>query len=176
MLIRIIRDSIEENKNAGDTCSFISGKKSITFKCSEIPEILKEKVYVMCQLHNSEKCEKIISGCFCDDSILTNIVEILKTNMEEFKRCNFSLSVENEIQTIYHPPIPKYSYEFENPDIICLHCNSKIKIRDLSSDVCLGSCITKICPECGCCDCIDEDIKYEKIENIIGEFLNNQEK
>lgn len=159
MKIKIDRSSIRENPNAGSTVSYIQGKSDITFTFKgELPDCLNVNKNCVITYLQTVNNEKIYHGRLTSNDVIDKL---------RLKGALINISCAND--RVYHDPIPKYSFEYENVEIICKYCHEKFMSDDLVDDFiddgeyCYST--HNGCPKCNVCDCCD-DITYEKIEEV----------
>ena len=165
MKIKIDRDSIKKNPDAGRTEYLIEGyprEMRVEFWIWEQidPEEtfgLKNAFITTLQVRASSSTGILVSTRFED-------LEILKA-VEGFK----ILSVDYYIptRTMWSmTPEPEFLFEYENTNITCYLCRESFSWRDLDSDY-HGNDVWNdtICPKCGTWDCCE--LKFEKLEDIV---------
>jgi hypothetical protein len=154
-LIKIKRDSIKKNPNAGNTVTRVQGLKSVSFiiESYDIPDLPAEFI-VTDWVKNGKliKASGVINGPITSEQFAKWV------NIEGIR-----LTVENGINTIHHMPEPDYLYEYEETYLKCKHCKNKINVEDIETDYDI---VTLTCPECGAYDSFPK-YKYEKIEDVI---------
>lgn len=68
-------------------------------------------------------------------------------------------------------PDPEYLFEYEPMEARCVHCGKSSPVEDFGDDYFFdGSdeyAVTDICPKCGIPDSVDEEIRYESIEEAL---------
>lgn len=156
--IKIIPNSIEKNKDAGETVSYLAGRKEVRFITVNLPDYFIDGKN--CIITEREfQGDEIIR---CSGFITSN--ELAQTIIQE-KPVGLRIEINNELQRIEHPPIPEYSYEYENIQIRCNNCRRKIYLDDLESDSFEDCYSDLICPKCGAWGCCE--LKYEKIDDTV---------
>ena len=156
MFIKIIRESIKENSRVGETNTLIPGKQQVDFKCSKLPETLKRNRH-RCFIKSSHNSD--IEGVI-DISVINELTE------KDFIDNDLSISVTREIQKVYHDPIQKYTYEYEDPEVVCCSCRKKVKLSQLIDECfCVDEPLIKRCPLCEYP--FTETLDYERIEDVI---------
>jgi len=156
--IKIILSSIEKNKDAGATTTFVQGPIKVLFKTTLLPEYFID----------GENC--IITEYEVENAVKTNYSGLITSNelmkrMAKEKPDDMIIEVSNDVQRIDHQPIPKYSYEYENIKVRCASCGKKMYSDELESDCYDDGYSDTICPKCGAWDCCE--LEYEKIDDVI---------
>lgn len=161
--IKIDRKSIKVNPNAGAMMSRVLGHREVTFECiGEFPKELvdgKNVHLISWEEFNGKRIKT--NGYVFDDETEKFIWEKLRT--KEWVR--FNMKMEQNYQTIHHPPIAKYSYKFKDKQLKCNFCKSKIMYSQLKSDSGeFGEHSFEVCPICGAWDCCE--LKFEHINDV----------
>lgn len=156
MKIKIDRSSIKKNPNAGSTVSYIQGKDCATFTVKgELPDCLSVGKNCIIISLQENKYEKIYHGRLISEGVIDELIK-LKNVLVERHFTNMP---------IYHDPIPEYSFEYENVEVICEYCHQRFMSDDflIEDD---GDYFTyNGCPKCGAYDCCGH-VTYEKIEEV----------
>jgi len=167
--IKIDLDSIKVNENAGSTVSRYPTNSEIEFSFvgdinnfKLIEELEKKKLCYIREItypsidDNSDNIFKCNGLIFYDSIDFDNI------------KC-INITTHLNYVTLQHLPVDKYSYQYEDINIICSECGGKFKSNDLLSldnDNDEFFVFTETgCPICGewfCCE-----IEYETIENAL---------
>lgn len=161
-IIKIRLNSIIKNKDAGNTQSKCYHGKTIRFKAYELPKMFKDGVNCVVQQH------KKINGIPHDyEGIITSDDLLKELSINKIK--GIEIEIENHFNTVYHSPIPEYSYKYQNKVMKCSYCGEKIKYNDLNyDDIDIYTYSNTVCPECGEWDCVE--LEYEKIEDALKRF------
>ena len=152
--VKIDTNSIKLNENRGETTTRIRTGKTAKFKAQYLPDDFIDGdncVIFSWQEINGKKTN--VEGEIINDELIDKIfIE---------KRKGIEIEIQFHSQQFEHCPISKYSYNYENTEVICCECEEKVMTNDLKSDG--GEYYSdKICPKCGKFDCCS--LKYEKID------------
>lgn len=158
-LIKIDIATIKKNDDYGSTQTIAIANKTIAFTAKTLPDYFIDGVNCISASWQeiggikSNVCGYIISE------------ELIKKCFNE-KPQGVEIKVESNAIIIDHAPTPKYSFKYENTEIICLGCGEKIMTDDLISEESAdGEYYSEaICPKCGEVDCCD--LVYQNIEDI----------
>lgn len=152
--INIDKSSIKKNKNAGSTVTNIPTNKEIYFSCKSLPSNFIDKQNVIITEYYLNDDGKFIDceGIILDESLLDNIPPNVKINIQ-FNH-----------YTVYHQPIAKYSFEYENPLISCSECDEYFYFNELLENDNDEYYSNTVCPKCGEIDCCK--IEYQNINEI----------
>jgi hypothetical protein len=159
-LIKIKRDSIKKNPNAGRDSVQIPMPWQVTFETNmtkdELPEWLQGNITEW-SIGTDHSLTKGWLGVV-DDRVMEYAYSVIKDGNR------FSIEAKRDIQTIRSiTPEPKYNYKYKNTKVKCNHCQQMIPVNDIKKDVYEG--IFDVCPKCGDGDTFD--YKYEQIEDAI---------
>ena len=165
--IKIDLNSIEKNKNAGNTVTRFSRRSYITFQCDQLPNdfILPEGCYIMQHTIGKNKMTDIIGHLdFYNESTISSFP----------KDSHLTIKIEIPICEMIQPPEQKFFFEYENTELVCSNCKQKIMSYDLDNDYDFSDSYSDtICPLCHCFDCCE--IKYEIIEDALKRMKNNED-
>lgn len=163
-LIKIDRNSIKKNKNAGSCQSHILGAIETTFKtiCSldEYSELLNDKnVYINTFSNHIDFGINLTGG-------------IINNDIHHKLPGKYEIESNNNIETVNHFPIPKYSFQYENTPIECSECKNLIPRDEIEQD----SYYTEdddidyeICPICKAHDSFEYE--FESIDDALKPVL-----
>lgn len=154
-LIKINRNSIKKNKNAGSCQSHILGAIETTFTtiCSldEYSELLNDKnVYI------NTFSNRIDFGINLTGGIINN-------NIHHKLPGKYEIESNKNIETVNHFPIPKYSYQYENTPIKCNECKSLIPYDEIEKDSFRAEdddIMIDICPICQAQNSFDYEFEH----------------
>jgi phage FluMu protein Com len=140
-LIKIIRSSIKENINAGNTTTLLPGRTEIT--CTYQGDFH----YSICEdlVIESEEYDKEGNLLLTEFRFIGNPEksEILK-ELSKDPKC--SINIDRDMQMLQHMPEPKYHYKYENPLIKCDECNKKVRLSEIIMEYDEG--VYHQCPNC----------------------------
>lgn len=151
ILVKIQRDSIRKNPNAGRTSFVVHGPSEIRFKYQgNNPELLKNCTII--SEHSSGEVEGYIDN---PDDIkeLANIP-------------GMKIEVKNNFTRHEHLPEPQYLYEYEDPKIKCSQCKEDIYISKIHTDYDDWDNEYTECPNCKGVNTFPE-IQYEHIQDAL---------
>lgn len=155
ILVRINIDSIKENKDYGSIQTRIMTGRTIKFKAQYLPDYFVNEVNcIILSWEEENGTISNIEGEIFSDKLIERVFNEKPKGIE--------IEIKNNSTTVYHAPIPKYSFTYENTEVICYECGEKIMTNDLQSDESSDGeyYSDKICPKCGAFDCCL--IEYEK--------------
>jgi hypothetical protein len=163
-LIKIKRDSIKKNPNAGRDTYHVpmrwKGEFETNVPREGLPAYFKNHI-------SSWSCspnESIYSGELFEQPPEDMIAYIQDVIAKGFK---FEVKFNREIQTIYsNTPEPEYRYQYENTPVECNNCHTMVPVEDIEEDE-FEETLMKICPKCNFWNTFD--FEYEKIEEVIKE-------
>ena len=129
--VKIDRDTVKKNPNAGQTTTIIQTKETHLFRTrKKLPKevVIGENVIINEAQH--------ISGMGIGDKpYIEYRGEIIdKALINVFFENNIPIEVEFEHDTVIHSPIPPYSFEYENIELQCCGCKSKFNLDKLESE------------------------------------------
>lgn len=163
-LIKIDRNSIKKNKNAGQTTSYIPGIETITFsgEClqEDIDRLEKEKGIHITTRYLGESPFKKISGILDHGQLVYLMPK------------GFTIDFSNNYETVNHLPISKYSYQHENTEIECNECKQLIQYDEIEKDSFRtedDDIYFDVCPNCQAHDSFDYE--FEPIENALNPVI-----
>lgn len=68
-------------------------------------------------------------------------------------------------------PSPPYLFEYEPMLAKCVHCGAESSVEDFDDDWYFDGCdeypVSDICPNCKMPDAVEEEIKYETVEEAL---------
>lgn len=143
-LIKIDRNSIKKNKDAGRTSTYIPGVETITFEgeCSqgEIDRLEKERgIYIGKITHDNSKLKKITGNL--DHA---GLIDLLPNG--------FIIESSTNMQILSHLPIPEYSFKYENTVLQCCECLNMVHRKDIQRDETVNEDLDEysfdVCPIC----------------------------
>ena len=155
-IIRIDRETIKKNPNAGSTQSHMQGLREVTFKIESdnIPEWFHKDPFYPTEWEIG-KMKGLISGAITDEMI------------EKFKGVKgLSVDIKCNPITIEHTPAPDYFYDYEQTTLKCKHCKNKIAVDEIECDWILDEYEVEICPICKQENTFPK-YKYERIEDVL---------
>lgn len=154
-LVKIDRESIKKNSNAGQRSFTTIGYPEIRFKAVNLPKELPNDMLV--------SSIELINDKYHYEGIITS-----PQWEERQKSFNLEIEINRNFQRFYHEPIPPYNYSYENIDLKCNNCKSKIKLFDLISDMVDEDgneyYSDEVCPICRTFNCLDMKLEYEKFD------------
>jgi len=164
-LILIDKKSIKRNPNAGSQVTKMFGAREIDFECDKLPDILidEKNCFISTYKVSNKGVKSDITGYLDND----DLIEELLTN-KRYKDCNITINVHNNIETINHFPIPKYSFKYTPLKVKCNECGHEFMSNEFLSmsnddDDEYRSTVTG-CPKCNEYDCCD--VRYQNIKEI----------
>mgnify|MGYP000278842373 CR=1 FL=1 len=122
--IKIKRDSIKLNPNFGQTSTKVPTTQIVTFEIKGfVPESIKnDSNFVIEHFEMNEEY-----GDVCTKGYIKNPNEIGHNYPH-----NVSISIEQKFMTVFHPPIPKYSFEYDmDVKLKCTNCGTEHLIKDI---------------------------------------------
>lgn len=158
-LIKIDRKTIRKNPNAGNNVYQYSlgdtgGTVTITGKEGD----LVSPTWV-------ERTWDQMSG------LLISFRELNPKEIDGNPGLKISMTKRTNIQTLYTlSPEPEWLYEYEDTQLTCLSCQKSFSHTKLEDYYDEDSSNNEICPCCGKWDCIDGEVRNEKIEDVIAEL------
>lgn len=181
-LIRIDRNTIKRNPNAGSTQTLIPGNATFKFTF-DVP--FYETEIDFDNLNNTKGLpyDEFKLGVNCnlvsvsvDNDIATLVIAATSNELPDlvsngFRPKGVSLSMDRNVTVCDHSPEPDYFYEYEPAMIECMHCGHEFNHNELSSDSFLVGddfdeiFVQDICPNCNAGDCCEYE--YEKIEDVL---------
>ena len=159
-LVKIDIATIKQNKDYGSRQTTINTGKTITFKANVLPNHFKNgENCVITSWQETDGAKSEINGYIISDDLIQKCFKDKTEGVE--------ILIENHLHTIYHEPIPKYSFKYENTEVICSNCGKKIMTDDLVSEESADGeyYSDAICPKCGAVDCCD--LVYQNIDDIL---------
>lgn len=158
--IKIKRDSIKKNPNAGNTSSIIQGLKEAKFKIESysIPDIIKNEPFFITEFTEENgvltSASGVINGPITPDQF-----------SEWMLIQGISITISNNTRVIHHMPEPDYLFEYEDTEVKCRHCKNMVDVDSIEQDE-FGGDLLNICPICGHENTFPE-YKYEKIGDVV---------
>ena len=158
-LIKIDKDSIRKNPNAGQTMTITEGPQRpimFIYQGGPVPEFFDNedvRIYSNTVRVNSRVVE--ITGYLYNHNMLNELIEATKGGTLQY-------SINENSQTLYHNPLPEYYFDYIPTQIICSNCKESFDYSELLSDSIDENYSNEICPKCnywGCCE-----IEYEKLK------------
>jgi hypothetical protein len=169
VFIKIRLSSIRKNPDYAPGCrKYINGVATMTFTCKgPLPISFKEGENIAITTRNLD----FIDGLYYEGYVIGDIdVEALQR-----EKSNVVLSVNREPIEITSNE-PEYLYEYIPVDVICSNCGRHFLSSALQSDSYYDGeeyyYNDEVCPKCQAWGCLDEELKYETIE----EALNRKKK
>jgi hypothetical protein len=159
VLVKIIRESIKKNPDAGKTYTRLHIGNETSFEVKgKVPELLmNEEVAIITEWEEKEDGVYNAKG-FIEDP--DSVQEILSTlQKESSKDYSVSINTKSNYQEIPHNPLPKYLYKYENPEIECSECKSKVFYSDIERDCDDEYGCYDVCPVCQAHDSFDFDLE-----------------
>jgi len=160
ILVKIDAASIKQNKDRGSTQTRIRTGKTAKFKARVMPDFfINDENYVITSWQENNGVKSNIEGEIISDELIEKCFNEKPEGIE--------VTIDFHSDVINHAPIPKYSFTYENMEVICCECGEKIMTDDLKSDESEDSeyYSDKICPKCGEFDCCS--LKYENIDDAV---------
>lgn len=165
ILIKIKRDSIKKNPNAGRDNITVYGPREVSFKCEgPLPTYLKEGINCFITQQSIGKSE------WYEGVLIEKDNDIIDSLLKE-KESNITVNVTRFVDTSYRPAEPAYLFEYEDPLLKCCNCNQEVAASEIRKDCNYDGCWDE-CPKCEGMNTF-EDIEYEHIDDaIINSKLN----
>lgn len=169
VIVKIKRDSIRKNPNAGRMHTTISRGIDIEFRLKgfrKLPDFLEEDkhAFITSQSFSTNPFD------YEDNWIKGHLIDASK--LEELQKTKGAeVTLHHNTETFRHMPEPYYFYEYENPQVECKHCHSSVHVKDIINDWEFdGEDEYEYieCPICGYRDTFPE-IKYETITEALRE-------
>lgn len=158
MIVKIKRDSIRKNPNAGNLAVQAKGyQKRFTYK-GEMPEEIISHVRVeSSEFDGSNRIFKVL--------VVSNQEEILQLLSHDSKA---TIEPDQEPDIADQLPEPVYFYEYENPWTECAQCQTKIRVNDVVFQI--DDYKDSGYYQCPACKAIDSfNIEYERIEEALSD-------
>lgn len=161
MFVKIVKDSIRKNPRAGATETHVSRGVDVSFEIeglSTLPDFLTdEKIAVISSqtLDLGTNTVRRIGGYLLDHS-----------KIDELLKIGASITSRNNIETYRHSPEPSYIYTYENPEVECSNCHSKVHVNDIESDYEDDEYYYEECPVCHSRNTFPE-LEYETIDQAL---------
>src|SRR5579859_3338393 len=159
-LIKIDRNSIQQNHNEGSCTTHLFGVSETTFKteCTEkeFEELKKIKEIIISTWTESINDKIKITGHLLDIGFMPALPG------------KWQIDSTNNIETIHHLPIPKYSFKYENTLIECSECKNLIPRNEIEHDSYYiedDDIDYEICPICKAHDSFDYE--FESIDDAL---------
>jgi len=160
-LIKIDRNSIKENKDAGSPTTKVLGRWTCEVELKSLPpsELIAGKGAFIKRFSYIDMEHGVDSPIIDSCTVVINDPKLI----EEFAKLpDAIIKQENNYVDLKHRPIPKYSFDYENPEIECDSCGAKVKREDIISDV-AGDWYyeypCQICPHCGDTDTFEYEFE-----------------
>lgn len=163
-LVKIDRNSIKKNPNAGNTQTRIALGSECTLQIKNhlIPGFLVDGEND-CFLQKWNDVESIFK--IYNRDIVDKLVELGIKN--KYSKELFYINIEHKNQVFNHFPESKYFYYYENTLVECDNCHQKIAIKNVIEEYGDEGEHYFQCPICKEIDTFE--IEYEKIEDVIKE-------
>lgn len=176
-LIKIDRSTIRRNKDAGSTVSYVPTKWTCSFdyKGKVVPivdevqndwfaidtDLLNHNEdYLLTEvIHGDQDLVVEARGCFTKpfDYEVVRKVEGISNISEQYERVK-----------VEHPPIPKYSFKYEDVEVTCQFCRKSTLMREVEVYVDGAGESHEMCPLCLSLDSF-EQVEFEDIESVVGQ-------
>jgi len=155
--IKIDRNSIKENKNAGSTRTMMMGEWRCEAELKSLPpsELIAGKGAFIKRISYRDMEHGVDTPMIDSCTVVINDPKLI----EEFSKIPGAvIKQDNNYVDIRHSPIPKYSFEYEDTDIECDSCGAKVKREDIISDW-YHEYSYQECPHCGEIDTFDYEFE-----------------
>lgn len=167
-LIRINRNSVRLNKNHGSCSTMIAGSLNIEFSAKKLPDCFIDGKNCIIQTWECTNYGREIDGV--NDNSKVNCTGVILSDdlldmCVENKFEGVTINMKRGMNRIYHQPIPKYSFEYEDSEVQCCECGETFKRSELLHDEIDDYYSLSVCPKCGEFDCCE--LEYEKINDVI---------
>lgn len=174
MLIKIRRDSIRPNPNAGRDTLNIYGRETHHMT----------RVWWLFDMHGS--CQGLFTvseqAIGNSDNLDWHVLQVAQFTGPPSELFVAHYSVAYPVQQIRTWPEGNWLYGWEDPEVTCLACGAVSPVSQLltdslelvgefESDDGFWSETNTKCPKCGDWDCLDEPLVYEQISNVPKEEL-----
>lgn len=159
--ILIDLNSINKNKNAGETTTVIPSRRTVTFEAYQLPDYFKdEENCIINEWTEIDGIKKDFKGIIISEKLMQRCID---------EKPNVHIIVDIEHQYVNHFPIPEYSYDYENTKVICNSCEKEIMTKDMQSEEYFDGeddyYSDTVCPLCNAVDCCE--LIYESIEDAL---------
>ena len=168
--VKIELSTIHENKNCGRTQTSVRICENLIFKAKALPHFFIDGVNCVMTKYNDDGSVEgyVILNEYHDKKFMVKKYNCVGDCIEGYiftdkvhdllikeKIKGVDINFENNLKVINHPPIPKYSFKYQDIVITCDCCGKEITIKDFYND-------DFICEKCNkdiCCDFIFETIE-----------------
>lgn len=133
MKILINKRTLTESSNAGSTVSHVRGNSTININTNfALPKELSPDLYFI----RTNIGEYVYEYRMTNEYYFTRVFGYMAAVCKKNKSYKFNYEIQNNIQTISHPPIPKYSFKYTNPLLTCGNCKFKIRLNAIEDGLC----------------------------------------
>lgn len=151
--IKINRDSIRKNPNAGRTRTYVQGRSTISFRIEgEVPKELNEGEDFYTTTWSTDFVEGVL--------INEEAVNTLRTLQ------NCTIEISREGYYLDHLPEADYLYEYENQVLVCENCHSEVPLNNVEDEYTYEGSHYLICPVCKGADTFGR-LEYEEIKDAV---------
>lgn len=171
MKVKICRATIQRNPHAGNTVTYEFWPGPITFECEgPLPDFMRDNKAIYISEEGFEDARGTLSRQYYRGMI--DDPDFVKDHMDEFMKLkvggatHITIQQQNNRQPMHHAPEPEFTYEHEDPTVICSDCGQQVKgsLIDIHYDDDNGTSWT-VCPCCKRCETF-EDLEYEELSEI----------
>ena len=158
IVIKIDRNSIRRNPNAGNTTTYMMGLWEASFEIKgEIPDIIKKPPFYIKNWEEQNGimifAQGVINGPI-DKSLIDSIP-------------NLVVQMNRDVTKLEHSPESYYLWDYKKTYLKCKHCEHKVEVEEIEEDY-IDDILIEICPFCGGQNTFPEHA-YESIDNVIKE-------
>ena len=164
-IIKIIRETVKVNPNRGKTQTVVRGSTRTEFKITgrlSLPEGFSDSDFIFISEIGHDP-DYICGGIIHPDYIQ----ELQDACVEQSVDFSYTSNFDHEV--LYHSPLPKWLFKYENPKIICEECHQNVSINDVNYDYTDDGVKYTVCPKCQEIDTFEE-IRYEDINDVVKEL------
>lgn len=163
MLVRINRQTLRRNPNAGNTTSVLPG-----IAHSELTFTDEHGRYEFTNAGDDWYCR----SCVTTGPLRFQPGEVVATDTLIADPSKVRVTTHGNNQIIHHQPEPDWLYEYEPTPVTCNNCGETFDATELTSDCAWTGddeiCSFEVCPKCDAWECCE--VEYEQPDDVAREL------
>lgn len=164
MLVRIVRESVKKNPDAGKTVWRIPMRQTTTGRSVMLLQNAEGAVYGL----------ELVEYIETETDRVPTVVRPICCPLVDLSFTSSCRMVTQEFQEIHDHPAGKWLYSYEDPEVVCTECGHKHLLSELDNEYeeygDESYFVPNICPVCRMPNSAEGGITYEQLADVLTEL------